>query len=581
MKLMLENGYEFNKPQEKKYSIFYGPNKIGKTQISYGLKKYYENLNENVLLFNDNILKDMIIQGTDDINSFEVMPMIQEYNKYKNEYENSKKSLSVKDNIKKISSVNTKKAFADFERISEYVNEDAYFYKGKIEKTNYSEDEIRYLFKAKTGLYNFFEIVDILSKGNIKLIEANIKTLVSYEIYSLQSDILKNPQNYEFCPVCYSKITPDSIEKIKESVQNGSIEEKLKNSILYYIDSKYEKILNLINNLLICDSYELFKNNIIIDIENAIIYYLNELYDIKNIDTYLNSRQQLEKILKETKEFKISENKETYNYIKNKFQQHSVYKNSNIDIEIIDGKLKIINSDVEYSKMSKSEQNFFKFLYFDILVHQKKQSGNFHVIVDDPFDSYDDIYVQDSISIIVNLVNECINDIETIDIFSHSMYIVYLYENVSSQFKIYWLDQIKLKNEIFVYSDKYELLSKIETNPYDYGLILKISDKLVDKYSLVAFAALLRNEINMERLLMKKNINSDTINFCANVESLYNLISDSINHIKIDSKISEISDKINEIFYYDLADSSNETVNDVMDQITSTIDNINIKAKRD
>ena len=95
MKLMLENGYEFNMPQEKKYNIFYGPNKIGKTQISYGLKKHYENLNENVLLFNDNILKDMIIQGTDDINSFEVMPMIQEYSKYKKEYENSKKSLSV------------------------------------------------------------------------------------------------------------------------------------------------------------------------------------------------------------------------------------------------------------------------------------------------------------------------------------------------------------------------------------------------------------------------------------------------------------------------------------------------------
>lgn len=69
---------------KKKYNIFYGPNKIGKTQISYGLKKYYENLNENVLLFNDNILKDMIIQGTDDTNSFEVMPMIQEYSKYKN-----------------------------------------------------------------------------------------------------------------------------------------------------------------------------------------------------------------------------------------------------------------------------------------------------------------------------------------------------------------------------------------------------------------------------------------------------------------------------------------------------------------
>ena len=88
--------------------------------------------------------------------------------------------------------------------------------------------------------------------------------------------------------------------------------------------------------------------------------------------------------------------------------------------------------NVDYSKMSKSEQNFFKFLYFDILVHQKKQSGNLHVIVDDPFDSYDDIYVQDSIGIIVNLVNECIHDIETIDIFSHSMDLCQVFRHIFS-----------------------------------------------------------------------------------------------------------------------------------------------------
>ena len=33
------------------------------------------------------------------------------------------------------------------------------------------------------------------------------------------------------------------------------------------------------------------------------------------------------------------------------------------------------------------------------------------------------------------------------------------------------------------------------------------------------------------------------------------------------------------MFYYDLVDSSNETVDDVMSNITSTIDNINIKVK--
>lgn len=579
MKLVLENGFEFEMPEEKKYNIFYGPNKIGKTQISIGLKKYYEKLNENVLLFNENIIRDMIIQDIDDNDSFEIMPRIQEYNKYKNEYEKSKKDLSVKENIKNICSKSTKTTFSDFKKISEYLSEDAYFYKGDILKPNYTEEELKYLFKAKPGLYNFFEIVDSIINGNIKTIPQDIKSLVSYEIYSLQSDIIYNKEKYKFCPVCYSEITLESMEKIRKSIENGSMDEKLKNSILYYLDSKYEKILNLINNLLICESYITFKKDVILEVENALIYYLNDLYDSKNIDIFLNSKQQLEKILKETKDFKISENKETYEYIKNKFKQHSAYKNVNIDIEIKNGKLKIINSGIEYSKMSKSEQNFFKFLYFDVLVYQKKQDKKLHIIVDDPFDSYDDIYVHDSIGIIVNLVNECINNIETINIFSHSMYIIYLYENISSLFTIYWLDQIKYKKEILIYSDKYQLLSNIEKNPYEYGLILKISNNYVDKYSLIAFATLLRNEINMEKLLMKKSLNCDIKKIYKKVESLYKTVSNSINHIKIDTKVTEIAKKINEIFYYDLLDINNENIDDVMQDITSTIDSIDIKIK--
>ena len=86
-------------------------------------------------------------------------------------------------------------------------------------------------------------------------------------------------------------------------------------------------------------------------------------------------------------------------------QDITCYPGSN---QIDDGKLKVLNSDIEFSNMSKSEQNFFKFLYFDILVYQKQKSGKLHIIVDDPFDSYDDIYVQDSIGIIVNLINESI-----------------------------------------------------------------------------------------------------------------------------------------------------------------------------
>lgn len=111
MVLNLENGYTVNLPSDKKYNIYYGPNKIGKTQISFSIKKYYEKMGEKILLFNDNILSDMVIQNNDDINSFEVMPMAQEFNKYYGDMEKSKEMLSIKDNLKDLCLVNFKFCF--------------------------------------------------------------------------------------------------------------------------------------------------------------------------------------------------------------------------------------------------------------------------------------------------------------------------------------------------------------------------------------------------------------------------------------------------------------------------------------
>src|SRR5574344_629112 len=52
---------------------------------------------------------DMIIQSSEDINSFEVMPMAQEYNKYYNNMQKSKEKLSMKNSLKDLCLVNTKK----------------------------------------------------------------------------------------------------------------------------------------------------------------------------------------------------------------------------------------------------------------------------------------------------------------------------------------------------------------------------------------------------------------------------------------------------------------------------------------
>lgn len=583
MNLQLENGNTINMVSNK-YNIFYGPNKIGKTQISRALKKYYEASDENVLLFDDNLLSNMSIQEFTNDNSFEIMPKVQEYNKYKNKNESSKKELTVKKNIKSICSIDTKKAFTDFNYISEFINDDVFTYRGDFEDPLYTEEEIKTLFKKpKTGLLNFFEIIDILVKDGTIIVPEKIKSMVNIEIYNLQKKILENRELFEKCPVCYNDITSESIELIKNSIETGTIDDVLKQSLLYYLENPNENINSVVSEFLISNSYEEEKNKIISLIQSSILYYLKDDYDEKNIETYLESKKELESIMKEIKDFRLEETSETYEYIKNKIEQHSVYKNSDIEIKIEDGKLKITNSEVEYKNMSKSEQNFFKFLYFDILVYQKKATGKLNIIVDDPFDSYDDIYVQDSINIIVNLINSSISDIDTFNIFSHSMYAIYLFDSINKnaleKFNIYWLDKLNNSNEILIYNDDYKLLSKIDVNPYDYGLILKICDKLVDKYSLITFASMLRNEINMERLLIKYNDEQDIKNLAVKIDNIYHTISDSINHVKSDIVVLDLLNSINTIFKFNLSDDDNDTISDIFENITNNFDDIDIKVK--
>lgn len=582
MVLNLENGYTVNLPSKNKYNIFYGPNKIGKTQISFSIKKHYEEIGEKILLFNDNILSDMIIQSNEDINSFEVMPMAQEYNKYYSEMQKNKEKLSIKNKLKDLCLVNTKKAFQGFEKISEYINDDAFTYDDVDLLPIYNEDDIKNMYKPKNVNLNIFEIIDKLNKENIRIIPDNVRKVADYDVYSIQKRINEEPTKYKNCPVCFSIIDQDNLDKIRQSVESGSIEKELQLSILFYLDNKSDVLKSMMVEILLCESYNVFNKKFVSEVENSIISYLSKQYEKKEICTYKENKQKVEEIIDKIKEFKITENSELNEYIKNKLKKHSAYKNSNIDIKIKDGKLKVINSQVDYDKMSKSEQNYFKFLYFDILVHQKVLEGNLHIIIDDPFDSYDDIYVQDSISIITKLIKEHINVIDTIDIFSHSMYILDLYDSlklVYSSFNIYWMDQIGLTKEIKIFNDGYNLLKKIDINPYDYGMILKISDKMVDKYSLIAFAALLRNEINVERLLFKNNDNSEFNNVKNKIEELYNKISESIDHVREEITIKELNNLINELFYFDLNDNGTENASLLFDDISSDYGDIDIKVK--
>ena len=582
MNLKLENGYYVNLPVRNKHNIFFGPNKIGKTQISLSLKKHYETVGEKILLFNDNILNDMVIENKGDINSFEIMPLAQEFNKYNTEVNKYKEKLSIKNELKKLCLVNTKTAFQGFNRVTNYLNEDVFSYDGDVNFSKYNENDLQNMYKPKEIELNIFKIIEKIKKDNVRIIPDNIMKLTDYDIYKIQKRVIDTPEKYKECPVCYSTLTEESFIKIRESVENGSIDKELQLSILFYLDNKNVTLKNIMIEILLCDSHDEYEKKFYNDVEDSIIFHLSKKYDKKDIISYNENHKKVDDILNKIAQFKIKDDIDLINYVKKKLKRHSVYKNEDIDVTIKDGKLKVINTQVEYNKMSKSEQNFFKFLYFDILVHQKVSEGKVHLIVDDPFDSYDDIYVHDSISIISKLIEENITSIDTIDIFSHSMYILDLYSELKNNycdFKIYWMDQIKGTNEIKIFDDKYELLTKILINPYDYGIIIKISDKMVDKYSLVAFSALLRNEINIEKLLLEKNSNAEISNVKLKIGTLYDKISETIDHIKQNATIKELNDSINELFYYNLIDSDLENVSDIFDDVSNNYSDLDIKVK--
>lgn len=581
MELKLNNGFRCIIDERKKYNIYYGPNKIGKTQISLALKKHFEDLKENVLLFDENIMTKMIIQQNDDKNSFEIMPRIQEYNFYLNNINRSKEKLQVKEYLKKICSVNTKKAFVDFPSLTSYIDENVYTNEVEEKEMVYEENELGVLFKNtnKDGL-NFLEIIDELTKSEFKVSPKNLKELVKYNIYQIQNEIIES-DNRE-CPVCYSDITDENLLKIKSSVNNGNIEEKLKKSIVFYLENKIKKIKEIMYKLLTSESYSEFKVKIIKDINISIEYHLQKNYDLNIVKEYNKNKVEIQKILKEIKGFRLEKNTDAYEYIRLKLLEHSVYKSSDISIIINDGKLKIGNAPIEFENMSKSEQNFLKFLYFDILIYQKNKSNKLNIIIDDPFDSYDDIYVQDSISIIIRLLKENTDKINTFYIFSHSMYVLTLYDKINynliiDKFNIWWMDIKNNSSDIIFYNDDYKFFKKIETNPYDYGIALKIADKFNDKYSLIVLASILRSELLMSKLLIRKNSNSEIKKHYKKLNELYLTITESINHIRQDLSIKDLNDKINVIYKYNFSENSVENINDIFQMIDSKLKKIKIK----
>lgn len=348
--------------------------------------------------------------------------------------------------------------------------------------------------------------------------------------------------------MCFNKIDPEIKQLIISSIQTGSINNELKRSLLHYINYNnitasiiYEAI-NKKNNIL---DYE---KELYLRIDDSIDGLLNGYYDINKIKFYNENNSKLKSIIASIEKYTIKDTSrdEVLQFIKSKLKQHNSYKTTDLQIKITKGKLEIKNSPIEFESMSKSEQNYFKILYFDILIYQKVKEGKINVIIDDPFDSYDDIFIKDSINVIVNFIYSNMDNIKYCQIFSHSSFIMNLYRDImvkltgQHRFSLKWLDNDKFTSDVTAYNDKYCSLKKIDYQIADFGFAIKLIEKFIDYNSLIVASTILRNEASLTNKITIGS-ESDVIKDASSMfKKFYDFVSENIIHTRNKCTLHEL-----------------------------------------
>lgn len=188
IKLQLDNNTYFDFDLESKYVLFYGSNRIGKTQISKAMKNYFEDNEMTVLLFDEDILQGMLLPEETNKKSFSVMPKNQEYSYYRRKRDEVAKFLDVKDNIKKLCGVNTKTRLSFLPKIADYISTNVYNNDSKKE-IFYNDTIIKELITPSIeGIKNIKEILDSIRNGELSNFNnpVNIDNVIEIDIFNIQ-----------------------------------------------------------------------------------------------------------------------------------------------------------------------------------------------------------------------------------------------------------------------------------------------------------------------------------------------------------------------------------------------------------
>lgn len=600
MQLNLKNGYEYNLPCEGRLLLF-GANRIGKTLISKEVNNYYENIEGyKVLLFNDDLLQSSFISSNENKNRYIVTPYAEEKKTIKNNLYEVRKELEIVPKLVKYFGEKTTKAYEKFPIIIEMLNntiaikndlvevfpgdemeaqfnEPIFDYDGKTIEPEYDSEFINKCINKKTGTQRFLELIEALKKEGIFSKTKNVSDLFndinSNEYFVKEKIISDNLQN---CPICYSEITEANRKKIISDLSKIILKDELKKSLNYYINSDDKRFEEIIINLI--SNYDDTYNNFIYNLEQSILSILSKEFDIKKINIYKQRIEELENINKKTKNFIIEQEQkdsEIHKEIDKEFDIFKTFSNTELHYEIKAGQVEISIDNGRITELSMSEIKFLKFIYFRILFLQNIRINpllKMIVIVDDPFDSYDDIYVSNMIEIIFDLLKLNQATIEKFIVLSHSFLSLRLlnerYNNVGVNFKFYWLDIFKDNKEIININDEFKIMTKIDNNISDFGLAMKIIQKMRDSYSLIVFSSLLRENSKFNYRITKTKCR--TIKKCIVLHrSYYSIVSNNVNHDKSRMNIEQLH-KLNKKMYGfpDIVYMQDiKTINDVFNNI--------------
>lgn len=580
MNIDLKNGYKFPFDENEGFVCYFGCNSVGKTVISNALDEYFTKQGREVLHFSNDIMEELV-DFDEKSRNIQIFPKIVEIKKHDKIVEKYVELYSFKKALRDVGLTNV----ADkkpFEKTTECDAVDGIV----VDETNaiFDEKELSDIFSVEKGkaTKSFYKTITngsfVAQVGTIRD-ESSIANSESPSIIAQRKQIVDDQLNT--CPVCFSEITEEQMDKIKDSINDISLEEDVKDDLLFHLNKETNVRLfkEIIANK---DHFSDWLNKFRADLDDSLIAYAySKVDDKKAISTFRQSIVELDSLKKELSNYEISDKTsvltETERRIKELIEKHKIFKRNHISFSIKKGRLE--TKGIDYENMSQSEKNFLKFIYFDILFLSKTREGkSIDLIIDDPFDSYDEANISSLLNVITDAFKNYKGLIRTANIFSHSIRLIYLFGKVRkiiNDFHLKWIEKFKGNDELRIYKDIEGFLGTIDYSPSDYWIAKTICDKAIDEYSLICSSIILREHANNCESLFSVDKEKKYSDF-------YNTVSEKVVHLR-DAyyNVKNLLDELKAIFNFkNDVNNGEKKIVDIMNSIDeSAIDTISVSYK--